>query len=99
MIQVWIVLALFVPFGVFAQSVPIPAPPQLGVKSYVLMDSSTGQIIAESSPDEILEPASLTKLMTAYAAFKALEQGQISLDDEVYVSEKAWRTDLSLIHI
>jgi D-alanyl-D-alanine carboxypeptidase (penicillin-binding protein 5/6) len=65
----------------------------------MLIDFLTGQVIVESSPDEVLEPASLTKLMTAYAAFKALEQGQISLDDQVYVSEKAWRTDGSRMFI
>jgi len=99
MIKVWVVLALIMPFSVFAQNVPIPAPPQLGSESYMLIDFVTGQIIVESSPDEILEPASLTKLMTAYAAFKALEQGQINLDDQVYVSEKAWRTDGSRMFI
>ena len=99
MIKIWIILALILPFSVFSQNVPIPAPPQLGSESYLLIDFLTGHVIAESSPDEILEPASLTKLMTAYAAFKALEQGQISLDDQVYVSEKAWRTDGSRMFI
>ena len=74
MIKIWIILALILPFSVFSQNVPIPAPPQLGSESYLLIDFLTGHVIAESSPDEILEPASLTKLMTAYAAFKALEQ-------------------------
>ena len=99
MSKVWVILILIIPFSVFAQSVPIPAPPQLGSDSYMLIDFLTGQVIVESSPDEVLEPASLTKLMTAYAAFKALEQGQISLDDQVYVSEKAWRTDGSRMFI
>lgn len=99
MIRAWVLLALCFPLSVFAQDVPIPAPPQLGAKSYILMDFSTGHVIAENSPDEVLEPASLTKLMTAYAAFKALEQGRVSLDDQVYVSEKAWRTDGSRMFI
>ena len=99
MSKVWVILVLIIPLSVFAQSVPIPAPPQLGSESYMLIDFLTGQVIVESSPDEILEPASLTKLMTAYAAFKALEQGQINLDDQVYVSEKAWRTDGSRMFI
>jgi len=99
MIRAWVLLTLFFPLSVFAADVPIPAPPQLGAKSFLLLDFSTGQIIAESSADEILDPASLTKLMTAYTAFKALEQGQIALDDQVYVSEKAWRTDGSRMFI
>ena len=99
MIRAWILLSLFASLSVFAQGVPIPAPPQLGAKSFILMDFSSAHIIAESSADEILEPASLTKLMTAYTAFKSLNQGQISLDDQVYVSEKAWRTDGSRMFI
>ena len=75
------------------QEVPIPAPPQLGVKGYILIDHATGDIVAESNPDEILEPASLTKLMTAYTVFKALEDELISLDDQVRVSERAWGTE------
>ena len=99
MIRAWVLLALLLPLSVLAQGVPIPAPPQLGANSYILMDFSTGHVIAETSPDEILDPASLTKLMTAYAGFKALGQGQVSLDDQVYVSEKAWRTDGSRMFI
>ena len=72
------------------QEVPIPAPPQLGVKSYILIDHATGDVVAESNPDELLDPASLTKLMTAYTVFKALEGELIRLDDEVRVSERAW---------
>ena len=75
------------------QEVPIPAPPQLGVKSHFLIDHATGDIIDDSNPDEILEPASLTKLMTAYSVFKALEDELISLDDEVRISERAWGTE------
>ncbi len=94
MLRTWMLIAisLALPSGVHGQEVPIPAPPQLGVKSYILIDHRTGDVIAESAPDEVLEPASLTKLMTAYATFKALREGQIDLDDEVRVSEKAWGT-------
>ncbi len=101
MIRAWVLFALTLslPLSGFSAEVPIPAPPQLGAKSYVLMDFSTGHMIAETSADEVLEPASLTKLMTAYATFKALEQNQIHLDDQVYVSEKAWRTDGSRMFI
>ena len=95
MLRTWMLTALALAAAPAAtgQEVPIPAPPQLGVKSYILIDHATGDVIADSNPDEILEPASLTKLMTAYTAFKALGDGQINLDDEVRVSERAWGTE------
>ena len=95
MLRTWMLTAftLAIAPALQGQQVPIPAPPQLGVNGYVLIDHATGDVIAESNPDEILDPASLTKLMTAYSVFKALEDGLISLDDEVRVSEKAWGTE------
>ena len=95
MLRTWLLttFSLAIAPALHGQEVPIPAPPQLGVKSYILIDHATGDVIAEDNPDEILEPASLTKLMTAYTTFKALKDGQISLDDEVRVSEKAWGTE------
>lgn len=95
MLRFWMptAAALAIASGVYGQEVPIPAPPQLGVKSYLLIDHKTGGIIADFAPDEVLEPASLTKLMTAYTVFKALRGGQINLDDEVRVSERAWGTE------
>ena len=95
MLRTWMLTAftLAIAPALQGQEIPIPAPPQLGVKSYILIDHATGGIVAESNPDEILEPASLTKLMTAYTAFKALRDGLISLDDQVRVSEKAWGTE------
>jgi serine-type D-Ala-D-Ala carboxypeptidase (penicillin-binding protein 5/6) len=78
-------------FAAAAQALPIPAPPQLNAKSYVLMDANSGQIIAASNPDMHSEPASLTKLMTAYVVFHALKDGVIHLDEPVTISPKAWR--------
>ena len=77
----------------------MPQPPIIGAKSYLLIDSSTGAELASLKPDERLSPASLTKLMTAYAVFRALDEGQIALDDQVTVSEKAWRTQGSRMFI
>lgn len=85
--------------GAFAQEMPVPSPPVLGAKSYLVIDGNSGYEIASLSPDESLAPASLTKLMSAYAIFKALEEEQISLDDQVTVSEKAWRTPGSRMFI
>jgi len=74
-----------------AQPRPVPAPPVIGAKSYLVIDATTGSTLAELDPDLQLAPASLTKLMTAYVVFDALKQGQIALDDMVTISEKAWR--------
>jgi D-alanyl-D-alanine carboxypeptidase (penicillin-binding protein 5/6) len=65
--------------------------PALALKSYYLVDHASGRVLAESKARERLPPASLTKLMTAYVVFKALEEKRIGLADEVRVSEKAWR--------
>ncbi|QKT02879.1 D-alanyl-D-alanine carboxypeptidase [Ectothiorhodospiraceae bacterium 2226] len=69
----------------------IPAAPAIAAKGYLLMDFHSGQVLAEENADAPLEPASLTKIMTAYVVFHELAQGNIALDDEVLVSEKAWR--------
>lgn len=74
----------------FAQQAPVP--PELAAKSWLLLEMGTGQVLTSEKPDERLEPASLTKLMTAYLSFSALHQKTISLDQALPVSEKAWRT-------
>lgn len=76
----------------YAQTLmPTPAPPIIGAKSYLVIDATTGHELAALDPDIALAPASLTKIMTSYVVFHALQQGQIGLDDEVTISEKAWR--------
>ncbi|MGI9202841.1 MAG: D-alanyl-D-alanine carboxypeptidase family protein [Woeseiaceae bacterium] len=92
-------LFTFVATSVFAQNTPVPQPPIIGAKSYLLVDGDTGAELASLKPDERLAPASLTKLMTAYAVFRALDEGQIALEDLVTVSEKAWRTQGSRMFI
>lgn len=69
----------------------IPAPPTLAASSYVLMDYHTGQVLASHNPHEPVKPASIVKVMTAYIAFDELKNGHISLDDQVLISERAWR--------
>lgn len=76
-----------------ADQVLIPAPPEIGAKAYVLADFNSGRVLAESNADERVEPASLTKIMTAYVVFRELAAGHLKLDDPVRVSEKAWRTE------
>ena len=74
-----------------AALVPVPGAPEVAARSYILMDFSSGKILAEKNAYERIEPASLTKLMTAYIVFKELEKETIHESDEVVVSEKAWR--------
>ena len=78
---------------------PIPAPPTLGANSYILQDFNSGHILVEHNPDLRVEPASITKLMTAYVVFAELSQGNLTLDELVPVSEKAWRTGGSRMFI
>ncbi|BCE00224.1 D-alanyl-D-alanine carboxypeptidase family protein [Marinicellulosiphila megalodicopiae] len=86
------VLCLVVFSGFVSAQVPLlPAPPQLAASSYVLMDANTGEILVQNNPDERLPPASLTKMMTAYIAEVQLKSGNLSMSDEVLISEKAWR--------
>ncbi len=73
--------------------VQIPAPPEVSAKAYILADHNSGRVLAESNADQRLEPASLTKIMTAYVIFRELAKGSLKLDTMVTVSEKAWRTE------
>lgn len=82
-----------------AAQISAPSAPSLGAKGYLLIDFNSGQELASQNPDERLDPASITKLMTAYAVFRAIKSGQINLDDQVLVSEKAWRTPGSRMFI
>ena len=71
---------------------PVPPPPTLDAKSWLLMDFTTGQVLAESNADARVEPASITKVMTAYIVSAELAKGKIKLDDGVFISENAWRS-------
>lgn len=68
------------------------SPGQVEAKSAVLVDVASGSILFEQNADELIEPASFTKVLTLYLVFDALKQGKISLNDEAWVSETAWRT-------
>lgn len=93
-------LALFVAVGASAADIrPLPAPPIIGATSFLVVDARTGYRIASLEPDKSVAPASLTKLMTAYVVFKSLREGHIQLNDEVTVSEKAWRAEGSRMFI
>ncbi len=71
----------------------IPPPPPVSAKSYVLLDAFSGRILAGQADTERVEPASLTKLMSAYVIFDALKSGKLKLEQEVPISEHAWRAE------
>ncbi len=75
-------------FGATAS--PIPDPPQLDARAYILMDADSGAVLAQLNADERLPPASLTKMMTSYVLANEIHAGRISRDDTVTVSENAW---------
>ena len=76
-----------------------PAAPTIAAKAYLLLDFNSGQTLAARNAGERVEPASLTKLMTAYLVFAALDQKRIRLDQAVPVSEFAWRAEGSRMFI
>ncbi|MBD9396280.1 D-alanyl-D-alanine carboxypeptidase family protein [Pseudomonas sp. PDM11] len=90
--RIFLSLTLLGASSAWANQAPLPAPPQLAAKSYVLMDGASGNILVENNGDERLPPASLTKLMTAYIATLEIRNGKISEQDKVTISEHAWRT-------
>ncbi len=82
-----------------AQPIPaIPAPP-IAARAYVLFDPLSGQTLAAQSPADRFEPASLTKLMTAYLLFAALKENKLALGQTLPVSEKAWKAEGSRMFI
>jgi D-alanyl-D-alanine carboxypeptidase (penicillin-binding protein 5/6) len=106
-----VILALLLP-GLLAAQVPTPTPPparpaamptpaapQLGARSYILMDYNSNRVLAERDPDRRSDIASMTKLMTGYVVFKELQSGNATLQDIVPVSENAWRTGGSRMFI
>ncbi|MGL4995212.1 MAG: D-alanyl-D-alanine carboxypeptidase family protein [Deefgea sp.] len=73
--------------------------PEIAAKSYFLYDKQSGQVLAARDPDMKVEPASLTKLMTAYLTFKAIKEGKLKLDQTMHVSEKGWRQEGSRMYL
>ena len=69
----------------------VPKAPTVSAKSYILQDFASGHVIAALNAEQRLPPASITKLMTAYVVSNELSLGNITLEDEVLISEKAWR--------
>ena len=84
-------ITLFLVVFSLSATAQTPPAPSLAANAWLLLDHNTGQVLTAHNPDERIEPASLTKLMTAYVTFAALQAGTISLEQEVPVSENAWK--------
>ena len=89
---------IFLPLA-SAASVSVPAPPSVSATGYLLIDLDSDAVLAQKDSEQRLEPASLTKIMTAYAVFREINDGSVKLSDEVLVSEKAWKTPGSRMFI
>ncbi|WP_374144862.1 serine hydrolase [Vibrio sp. NTOU-M3] len=88
--RTFVLSSLAISFAAVSAPTIIPDPPAIGAKGYVLMDYHTGQVLVNKNADKKLNPASLTKLMTAYVAGQEVNSGNISLDDNVLISKNAW---------
>src|SRR5437763_621763 len=97
----WLLFVLALAPQALAQSV-VPAavpPPPIAAKAYVVIDALSGQTLVAQSADEPREPASLTKLMTAYVVFRAMKEKELTGSQMVSVSQKAWRAEGSRMFI
>ena len=74
-----------------AVSAPVPSPPKLAAKSFLLVDFHSGLVLAQKNINKKVEPASITKMMTAYVVYKEIEAGRLSREEEVTISKKAWK--------
>lgn len=91
-LTVFILLLIGLSVGSSAISAPrIPPPPQISATSYILIDFDSGKVLAEKNSNQRLEPASITKIMTAYAIMHEIKKGDIDLSDKTVISDKAWR--------
>jgi D-alanyl-D-alanine carboxypeptidase (penicillin-binding protein 5/6) len=86
----WMAVAVAAPPVAMSALAGPPTPP---ARSWVLIDYASGQTLAEGGADQRIEPASLSKLMSAYVVFNALRMGQLKMDEQVLISEHAWRAE------
>jgi serine-type D-Ala-D-Ala carboxypeptidase (penicillin-binding protein 5/6) len=91
--------AVAAPAAEASQPSPVPPPPAISARSYIVMDHDSGRVLAALEPDARQEPASLTKVMTAYGVFRALKEGRIQLGDLVTISEHAWKQEGSRMFV
>jgi D-alanyl-D-alanine carboxypeptidase (penicillin-binding protein 5/6) len=91
------IVAVFISFSAIAQS--SASVPSVAARSFVLLDYQSNQLIASQKPDERTEPASLTKLMTAYLAFSAIKDKRIALTQSIPISTRAWKAEGSRMFV
>jgi serine-type D-Ala-D-Ala carboxypeptidase (penicillin-binding protein 5/6) len=92
-------MALTLSSAALAETTQIAPPPNLAVKAYLLKDFNSNYVIASQKSNMRIEPASLTKIMTAYLSFKALKNGHLTLTQTLPVSEVAWKVEGSKMFI
>ncbi len=97
-LQTTLLIVLFTISPIYAAD-EAPSEPDLKASSYLLIDFHSGIVLAEKNQDKRIEPASITKLMTAYVIYDALKKGSISLDDNVLISEKSWKMEGSRMFV
>jgi D-alanyl-D-alanine carboxypeptidase (penicillin-binding protein 5/6) len=96
---VMIALLLGGPAAAQSQPIPVPDAPSLGADGYILMDFHSGRVLVDQNSDVRRDPASITKVMTAFVVFNELRSGDLAMDDPVRISEKAWRAPGSRMFI
>jgi D-alanyl-D-alanine carboxypeptidase (penicillin-binding protein 5/6) len=92
-IAVLMLAAAALPLAARAAAAPVPAPPAVKARAWVLVDYNSGRVLAQQRVADREEPASLTKLMTAYVVFQALTDGRLKLSDEATISKHAWKAE------
>ena len=91
LISIVLLVAFAMPNFLLTEESFIPKPPSINASNYILIDSTSGRILAEKNADERIEPASITKIMTGYVAADQIAKGFVSLEDKVLISENCWR--------
>jgi hypothetical protein len=81
------------PLSAAFAAVPVPKPPAIDARAYVLIDFQSGRVLAADKAEVQMEPASITKLMTGYVVFRALAEKRLNLSDSVVISERAWKAE------
>lgn len=92
-------IALLYPIQTVATPILVAPPPPISAHAYLLLDFHSGKVLMEKNAEERVDPASLTKLMTAYLVFQKISTGKIKLTDTVIISEKAWRMTGSRMYL
>lgn len=94
-----ILAAFFSQLVLAEQTLPVPPAPPVAARAYLLADFPSGRLLVQQGINDRVEPASLTKLMTAYLTFSALKQGRLKMDQTLPVSTRAWKTEGSRMFV